>query len=162
MRPCPQGRLTCGCTPTKRSTALPSPSLITHLASFNFLAHSAVPIAALFLTFGTAGCAGGQGGAGDTEALAVTSDNLIGRWDRPSEVDGRSVPLYVDSTLEFTSSGDTLFRFWFEIEDGALVLDDRQGTTARPVVEKLTADSLVLSRLPFTNDTLRFHRTPSL
>ncbi len=42
-----------------------------------------------------------------------------------------------------------------------LFLDDYQGIVTRSEVEKLTADLLILSRFPFTDLTLRFHRGTS-
>ena len=110
----------------------------------------------LLLSVAVAGCAGGRS---EAPPLPLSAESLVGRWDRQAELDGRAVPLYVDSTFVFTSVGDTLFRYWYEVRDDTLFFDDRQGGVSRPDVEKLTADSLVLSRLPFTDRTLRFRRS---
>ena len=91
--------------------------------------------------------------------MPLSTANLVGRWDRQAELDGRRVPLHVDSAFVFDSVVDTLYRYRYEVRDGELIFDDWQGGIFHPEVEKLTADSLVLSRLPFTNQRLRFGRS---
>ena len=96
------------------------------------------------------------------EPLPVTTANLAGQWDRTAELDGRNLPLYVnDSLFTFTAVGDTLFRHWYEVRDGSLRFWTGHGIVQTVRVEKLDADSLVLSNLPFTDRTLRFHRGTS-
>ena len=133
--------------------------------------HFAVLKAVPILVCLASGCSGGQDRAGELQPvttepqpLALATETFFGRWDRRNELDGRrALPLYVDSTtFVFDSVGDTLFRYWYEVRDGVLIFDDKQGGVTRPDVEKLTVDSLVLSNLPFTGQTLRFRSGISL
>lgn len=75
-------------------------------------------------------------------------ENLIGTWVlTKKQVNYPELTFNKDKTCFFTSMGDTIYRFKYELEKDKLILEDILGTVKKNRILKLTKEELVFETL---------------
>lgn len=75
-------------------------------------------------------------------------ENLIGTWIlTKKQVNYPELTFNNDKTCIFTSMGDTIYRFKYDLKRDELILEDMEGTIKKNRILKLTKEELVFESL---------------
>lgn len=76
------------------------------------------------------------------------NENIIGAWAlNKRQINYPELIFKKDNTCIFTSMGDTIYRFKYELEKDKLILEDIRGTIKKNHILKLTKSELVFEAL---------------